>query len=211
MLDMNEAKSQANKDLKSVAGLQFQSPTGAIGTILPELSERGKLQAEFTCTNTLKDGTACPNTHVREISDWHQSGKCRICKKSKSKGGGSTGSTVSDGGARMLKVLDTDTPEIRTMKEENNRLVAQIQEEEKKVREAVKAKEAAERKAKAEADKATKEAERIAKQKDEIAARLAKIRQVAAEKGVAVSAKTEQVEGTGEEAEAEELETEQAV
>lgn len=206
MLDMNEAKAQANKDLKSAAGLQFQSPTGAIGTILPELSERQKLQAEFTCTNTLKDGTACPNTHVREISDWHQSGKCRTCKKSKSKGGSGTGSTVSEGGARMLKILDTDTPEIRKMKEENNVLVAQIQEEEKKVREAAKAKEAAERKAKAEEEKAKKEAERIAKQKDEIAARLAKIRQVAAEKGVAVSPKTEtEVE------EAEELETEQAV
>lgn len=40
--------------------------------LLPNLSPKGKLQAELSCS---EDG--CTETHVREQSDWHQSMLCR--------------------------------------------------------------------------------------------------------------------------------------
>lgn len=52
-------------------GDQFTTPTGAVGTYTARLSQRGKIQAVFTCT-----WNGCQNTHEREISDWHQCGKC---------------------------------------------------------------------------------------------------------------------------------------
>ena len=57
-------------------GDQFLNKAGATGTYIPELSARGKLQARFNCT-----WHGCPMEHVREISDWHQCGKCEAHAK----------------------------------------------------------------------------------------------------------------------------------
>lgn len=56
------------------AGLRFKAPTGAIGTVLPNKSAKGKLLAELTCT------AGGPN-HIREVSDWHQCGVSPEMKK----------------------------------------------------------------------------------------------------------------------------------
>lgn len=53
------------------AGQQFQNAAGSTGTVLLEVSARGKPLAEMSCT---KPG--CTATHRREISDWHQSHRC---------------------------------------------------------------------------------------------------------------------------------------
>jgi hypothetical protein len=58
------------------AGAEFfaESAKGeqVLGTVLAELSPKGKVQAELGC---LVEG--CCEKHVREQSDWHQSLKCR--------------------------------------------------------------------------------------------------------------------------------------
>ncbi len=43
-----------------------------LGTILGELSIKGKVQAELSCS--VED---CEEMHIREQSDWHQSLRCR--------------------------------------------------------------------------------------------------------------------------------------
>ncbi len=49
-----------------------------LATILPNLSSKGKVQAELACSHTDEEsGDACTNTHIREQSDWHQSLRCR--------------------------------------------------------------------------------------------------------------------------------------
>lgn len=183
MLTMLEAKALANKSLAEAAGKQFTAQTGAIGVILPEPSVRGKPQAELTC---LEEG--CTETHVREISDWHQCGKCRTHKKSKSRGGG--GGTSVTSGVRIMKVLDTDSDEVRVLKEENNRVVEQLQAAEKAERAERKAREAEERKAKQEEAKQLRALEQAEKQKQQLAANLEKIKEEAAKRGIPVSPKT---------------------
>lgn len=78
---------------ENVVGLTFINSKGAQGTVLPNLSEHGKRQAEMTCTGK---GGACTETHFREQSDWHQSYQCRSCKKGKTSSSGS--STPTGGG-----------------------------------------------------------------------------------------------------------------
>lgn len=70
MLSLTEVKSLVKSGM-DVDGQQFTAPTGAVGMVLAGLSPRGKKWAEFTCVHP-----GCTNTHYREISDWHQCGKC---------------------------------------------------------------------------------------------------------------------------------------
>lgn len=51
----------------------FTAPTGARGVVLSQLSPRGKQQARLSCVVV-----GCEETHVRESSDWHQSGRCLL-------------------------------------------------------------------------------------------------------------------------------------
>lgn len=187
IVTMDEAKKLASKNLAEAVGTQFEAPTGATGTVIAELSSRGKVQAELTCTEQ-----GCTETHVREISDWHQCGKCRTHKKSKSRGGGGAGVSLGDGNVmREVKILDTDPPEVRELKESINAEVRQLKEVEAAERKAAQEKAAAERKQKQEAERAQKEAERLEAQKKALAARKEQIARIAAEKGVKVSPRTE--------------------
>lgn len=192
-LSMAEAKALANKSPQEAAGKRFIAQTGAIGVILAELSPRGKPQAELTCLTP-----GCTETHIREISDWHQCGMCRTHKKSKSRsGGGSSTGSVSAGGLRLMKVLPTDDAETVALKEENNRIVTQLMEKEKEEREAKKAQDAEARKAKQEQDKAKRELEKAQKQKEAIAANLNRIKEEAAKRGLPVSPRTLAEAGEG--------------
>jgi len=56
----------------TAVGQQFQNAAGSVGTVLAEVSARGKPVADMSCT---KPG--CTNLHRREISDWHQSHRCK--------------------------------------------------------------------------------------------------------------------------------------
>ena len=133
MLTMIEAKALGLK----AAGQEFEcvftfgeragQATGCVGTILPELSARGKLQAVLTCATP-----GCNLTHVREVSDWHQSRFCEVHgKKSKHSAGGhiTYGKQVKlDDGTviKEMKVLETDDEELRSMKLENNQIFAEL-------------------------------------------------------------------------------------
>lgn len=187
MLSMIEAKALAQKDLKAAAGQQFETPKGVIGTVLGELSARGKIQAELTCSEVLEDGSTCQEVHIREISDWHQSDKCRTHRKSKTR---SSGIGVQSTGHRPMKILDTDPEDVRRQKEEFNAVLEQVQAAEKAAKAEQRAKEAEARKAKQAEERAKKEAEKIQKSKAALAANLEKVKALAKERGVAVSAKT---------------------
>ncbi len=57
------------------AGTVFLAGNGKVevlATILPSLSQKGKVQAELACAVE-----GCTKTHIREQSDWHQSVNCR--------------------------------------------------------------------------------------------------------------------------------------
>jgi hypothetical protein len=69
MLSLEEAKSLVAKG--NAVGVQFTNKKGSVGTIIAEKSPRGKVQARMTCIEP-----GCNNTHVREISDWHQCCRC---------------------------------------------------------------------------------------------------------------------------------------
>ena len=61
---------------KALAGTEFlaEGPNGKFvsAKLLGELSAKGKLQAELSCSEE-----GCTETHDREQSDWHQSMLCR--------------------------------------------------------------------------------------------------------------------------------------
>lgn len=67
---------------KALAGTTFIAENAkgefVIGTVLAELSPKGKVQAELACC--VED---CNEKHTREQSDWHQSVRCRIHAESK--------------------------------------------------------------------------------------------------------------------------------
>lgn len=56
----------------TAVGQQFTNTAGSVGTVLAETSARGKPLADMTCT---KPG--CTTLHRREVSDWHQSHRCK--------------------------------------------------------------------------------------------------------------------------------------
>lgn len=200
---MNEAKEQAKKNAADARGLVFVTDKGVTGTVLGTLSERKKPLAELTCREP-----GCNNTHVREISDWHQCDRCHTHKKSKSKGGGG-GSVSATGEASLtkpMKVLPTDTDEVRQMKEEFNSNLEKIQMAEKEERAHKAAEEKAARDAKKAEEEAAKQAERAKQQAADVAAKLAKIRQVAAEKGIGISPKSEAFNAEASEQEEQEAE-----
>jgi hypothetical protein len=74
------SKTMAEVKANPVAGDSFVNPVGAVGTVLPGKSPKGKNTASFTCVEP-----GCNNTHVREASDWHQCGKCLEHAKTRSK------------------------------------------------------------------------------------------------------------------------------
>lgn len=201
MLTMAEAKKSGIK----AAGEEFEcvksdfyggGPTGAIGTILPELSARGKLQASLTCATE-----GCTETHIREVSDWHQSANCAIHTKAKSKGSGKsvgTGGgrsvkvTLEDGSVetfREMKVGPTDDAETVALKEENNRLFEAYYSAEQAKRDAEKVQAQEARKAKQEAERAEREAAKAVEKKAVIAAQLERAKAYAAKVGANVSPK----------------------
>lgn len=201
MLTMAEAKKSGIK----AAGEEFEcvksdfyggGPTGSIGTILPELSARGKLQASLTCSVE-----GCTETHIREVSDWHQSSKCATHSTAKSKGSGKSAGTgggrsvkvtLDDGTVetfREMKVSPTDDAETVALKEENNKLFEAYYAAEQAKREEEKVKAQAERKAKQEAERAEREAAKAVEKKAAIQAQLERAKQLAAQKGVTVSPK----------------------
>lgn len=61
----------------ALAGTRFKAESKdgrfVVGTLLPTLSSKGKIQAELACSEP-----GCGESHVREQSDWHQSMLCRI-------------------------------------------------------------------------------------------------------------------------------------
>lgn len=183
-LSMAEAKALANKSLSEAAGQRFIAQTGAIGVILAEPSVRGKPQAELSC---LESG--CTETHIREISDWHQCGKCRTHKKTKTRSGGGS-STVSVSGIKLMKILPTDDAEMVALKEQNNAVVEQVLAKEKEDREAKKAADAEARKAKQVEEQAKKQLEKAEATKRALRENMERIQKVAAEKGLPVSPKT---------------------
>ena len=193
MLTMNEAKSLGI----SAAGQEFECdsgnfagnvPNGIIGVILPEVSSRGKVQAELTCSVP-----GCTNTHIREKSDWHQCRFCAVHQKNKGTGGakasvagvaglkglGAVGPQVKlpDGTVlREMKADPSDSPELAELKIQNNAIYT-----------ALKARQDAERAAKADAEKAARAAKAEADKASTLKARLEAARKVAAEMGVPLS------------------------
>lgn len=93
-LERTYSLTEAKAILKNgpVAGLKFQVeasdnkagalPAGTIfmGVVLAERSGRGKVQAELSCS---KPG--CTETHIREVSDFHQAYLCRTHASAKGK------------------------------------------------------------------------------------------------------------------------------
>lgn len=96
-MTLQEMKEEIKADLSKMVGEQFEGKNGIIGVVLADYSTRGKPQAEFGCSVE-----GCTETHVRELSDWHQSDKCRTHAKSKAKGE-RTGT-----GLRSVKVVGQD-------------------------------------------------------------------------------------------------------
>ena len=198
-LTMAQAKTLGVK----AAGQEFEceksafyggGPTGAIGTILPELSVHGKLQAVLTCTEA-----GCTNTHVREVSDWHQCTKCEEHRKVKAKGSGAGkglnyGRSVKlDDGTilREMKVSEKDDAETVALKTENNELFEQLFAIEQANLDAAKVAAKAEREAKAQAARDAKELATAAERKVKAQAALELARKIAAERGIKVSPKLE--------------------
>ncbi len=73
--NLGTPQSNANSAL-AVAGQTFLAETAkgeqVLAVVLPNLSPKGKVQAELACCVE-----GCCETHVREQSDWHQSLRCR--------------------------------------------------------------------------------------------------------------------------------------
>lgn len=68
---------------QALAGRYFYAGNGkteVLAQITGQLSERGKITAELACAEP-----GCNETHVREMSDWHQSVKCRTHAKAANK------------------------------------------------------------------------------------------------------------------------------
>jgi len=84
------AQAKAHCKNGPVAGLKFyvspddnrfiKSDKLLEGTVLALESNREKVQAELTCANP-----ECDATHIREVSDWHQSGFCKAHATAKGK------------------------------------------------------------------------------------------------------------------------------
>lgn len=187
-MTVEEAKVLVDANIKAgkpVAGIQFQNARGSVGTILPDLSVRGKLQATMTCTAGGPD-------HVRERSDWHQ---CYLSpEKAKSKprktGGPNTGMSMrlADGTLlRMETILDTDSDELKAAKQANNDAFLAAKDARDTAEANAKAEAAANRQAALDATRAAKAAEKELKRIATLKERAERIKKVAEEMGVKVS------------------------
>lgn len=185
--EMKSVIDAAIKAGQSVAGMQFVNEKGSVGTILPGLSSRGKLQASMTCVEGGPD-------HIRERSDWHQ---CYLSpEKAKNKprktGGPGTGKSMRTEDGTLLRfqeILPSDSVEIQNVKTQNNVAFEAAKLARSNAETAAKATKAADRKAKLEA---RREERRLAKEV-ETAAKLAegakKLEEYAASLNVPVSPK----------------------
>lgn len=186
---LNEMKPVIDAALKAgqpVAGMQFVNDKGSVGTILPGLSARGKLQASMTCVEGGPD-------HTRERSDWHQ---CYLSpEKAKNKprktGGPGTGKSMRTEDGTLLRfqeILPSDSAEIVAVKEQNNIAFEAAKAARSNAEASAKATKAADRKSRLEA---RREERRLAKEA-ETALKLAegarKLQEYAASLNVPVSA-----------------------
>jgi len=185
---LNEMKPVIDAALKAgqpVAGMQFLNDKGSVGTILPGLSARGKLQASMTCVEGGPD-------HIRERSDWHQ---CYLSPdKAKNKprktGGPGTGKSMRTEDGTLLRfqeIFPADSAEIQAVEEQNNIAFEAAKAARASAEASAKATKLADRKSKLEA---RREERRLAKEA-ETAAKLAegakKLQEYAASLNVAVS------------------------
>lgn len=193
MLTMTEAKNLARTNLAAATGKEFAAETpageltGSIGVILPELSPapHNKVQAQMSCI-----AQDCKNTHIRFISDWHQSRNCELHSKNLKSGPSGVGirRLTFDGVEFTLTPIPaTASPELRAELDLANTAYAMA-------KEAKIAQEAAEKATKAEARKtaqvqakAERTAKRDAEKVEKLKARRELISKVAAEKSVEVS------------------------
>ncbi len=191
---LNVVKTEVDAALKAkqpVAGMKFVNEKGSVGTILPDLSLRGKLQASMTCVEGGPD-------HIRERSDWHQ---CYLSpEKAKNKprktGGPNTGKSMRTDEGTLLRfqdILETDSDEVKALKEQNNVAFGEA----KAARDAMEAVEkqnkTAQRQAKAEADRVARKALKDAEQAKKLAEGAKTIAEYAASVNAKISAKAPQV------------------
>lgn len=190
MRNMNEIKESIKKNgVSSVAGESFEGKNGVTATVLAELSHRQKPQAEITCSVE-----GCTNTHIREISDWHQSDKCREDAKSKSKGartGTGLGSVKLPDGTvlREQRIADTDDQETKDLKAALNEQYQAAKAAAQAVKDEEKAQAKTEREAKMAAEKAERDAKKDEERKAALKASLERAKEFSAKTGAPVSQK----------------------
>ncbi len=171
-----------------VSGVTFVNVKGSQGTVLPGKSDHGKLRAEMTC---VKEG--CTETHIREISDFHQCGLCRTHSKTKAGGGAkvSTGVRLDDGTVvRYQPVLATDDAETVELKAANNLKVEELRHQKAEQKTVERLAKELERKQRQETAKADREAKAVAEKKQKLADMNQKIREYAQRNQVPVSVST---------------------
>ena len=191
---LSVVKTEVDAALKAkqpVAGMKFINEKGSVGTILPELSLRQKLQASMTCVEGGPD-------HIRERSDWHQ---CYLSpEKAKNKprktGGPNTGKSMRTEAGVLLRfedILEGDTDEVKALKEQNNIAFGEA----KAARDAMEASEKqnklAARQAKQESDRAARKVLQDAEKAKKLAEGAKTIAEYAASVNAKISAKAPQV------------------
>lgn len=124
VVSMEQAKASPTK------GTVFVGPKGNYGVCTGETSEHKKPLAFMTCLNQ-----GCQTLHLRERSDWHQSGSCTE-HKPKSKKSSSKKPSVS----KLLKADPStiEDPDIRAKVEElqkasKDKILAELQEKKEKL------------------------------------------------------------------------------
>ena len=90
MNTIDEVKAACRRNDPSIAGMQFTNQRGSVATVLANKSSRDKYHATMTCTIA-----GCTDTHLREMSDWHQCYKCLTHQGKKSNKGSGHGSIKS--------------------------------------------------------------------------------------------------------------------
>lgn len=187
------------KAKENVTGLIFVNARGAKGKIMGDLSVHGKRQAEMTCT--IPDGDKeCSETHIREQSDWHQSYACRTHKKTKAKAGAGVpamGSIKLDNGTVVSyqRVLETDSPEVQAIKEQNNELYETVRAQKAEQAKADKEAKALARKQKLDEERHQRNLKLEEEKKEQLIANLERIVEYSQKNNMPISKKTlEQVE-----------------
>ena len=90
-----------------VTGTRFRGAKGVHGEVVGELSERGKVVARLSCSIP-----HCTETHLREISDWHQCHLCRNHAPSRSKAKPAAARTKP---SKTTSSADSSSPDVVTI------------------------------------------------------------------------------------------------